>query len=184
MATQSLALAGLHLLVVEDEPDSRDLIVFVLENEGARVTAVGSAQEALLALEQSRFDIILCDLHLPDQDGCELLQQWREREAELGLKSILAMAVTGSLGEKDKQRAGTAGFSLHIPKPIDIEKLPQVIATVAKRHKSVTPPCTRNVLTGQSSIVRDTRSHRSDNLSARVEAVKFWSRPFGLISET
>jgi len=146
LTTQTLALAGLHLLIVEDEPDSRDLIVFVLEDEGAEITAVESAQEALLFLEQSRFDVILCDIHLPDQDGYELLQQWREREAELGLESILAIAVTGLLGEMDKQLAGTAGFSLHIPKPIDTEKLPQVIATVVKRRKS--PPRTINVLIG------------------------------------
>lgn len=121
--------------MVEDEPDNRDLIVFTLESEGATVTAVESAQAALEVLERLIPDVILCDIHLPDQDGCELLQQWRNREAELGLSAIPALAVTGSLGEDEKQKAGQAGFQIHIPKPIDVVRLPQVIATVAKRRR-------------------------------------------------
>lgn len=128
MFTPVQTLAGTHLVVVEDETDNRELLVFVLENEGAEVTAVESAQQALAVLEQVRPDVLLCDISLPGKDGCQLLREWREREAQLGLPPIPAIAVTAMVRELDKQYTLQAGFQLHISKPCDFEKLPRIIA--------------------------------------------------------
>lgn len=125
-----LDLTGNKFLVVEDDPDNRDLLMFVLQEEGAEVITAESAECALELLEQSQPDIILCDLTLPDRDGYSLIKQWRKREVELGLSPIPALALTGSVREQDQQRVCEAGFQLHVAKPFDIDQLLQIIAAV------------------------------------------------------
>ncbi|GAB4384864.1 MAG: hypothetical protein Kow00121_48950 [Elainellaceae cyanobacterium] len=114
MKFTDLNLTGTNLLVIEDEPDNRDLLVFILEGEGAVVRVAESAQQALEVLEQLKPDVILCDLNLPGQDGCLFMRQWRKREVELGLSPIPALALTALVREQDKQRVREAGFQLHI----------------------------------------------------------------------
>ena len=128
MSLYSQTLAGIHLLVVEDSPDNRDLLVFVLKNEGALVTAVGLAHEALLTLDRLKPDAILCDIRLPDGNGYELIREWREREKRLGLFPIPAIAVTVSVSEQDRQMAYDSGFQLYVTKPYDILSIPKSIA--------------------------------------------------------
>ena len=118
----------MNVLVVEDDIDNKDLLVFALEGEGATVTAVESAQEALEILEQIRPDVILCDIALPHENGYSFIKAWRIREAELGLIPISAIAVTALVQEQDKQNALAAGFDLHLSKPIDINEVFQSIA--------------------------------------------------------
>lgn len=125
-----LTLADTSLLVVEDDADNRDLLAFVLQNQGAKVIAVDSASAALEILEQVRPDAVLSDLSMPDRNGYSLIRDWRARETELGLSSIPFIAVTASAKDQDKQRALNTGFQLHISKPFDIEHLPQLVITV------------------------------------------------------
>lgn len=133
LSSQSPLLVSLQLLVVENDPDNRELLVFVLEAEGSKVTAVGTAQAALEVLEHVQLDAMVCELALPDKDGYCLLQQWRSREAELGFAPIPAIAVTSLVGRRNGHRALAAGFQLYLPKPFDVVQLPQTIVTTLAR---------------------------------------------------
>lgn len=126
------------MLVVEDDLDNKDLLVFALEAEGAQVTAVESAQQALEILEHTRPSIMLCDIALPGENGYSLIKSWREREAILGVTPIPAIAVTAFVRDQDKQNALAAGFDLHVSKPIDIDQVPQIITELIRSR--VTDP--------------------------------------------
>ncbi len=112
--------SGIKILVVEDEVDSRDILTIVLEQEGATLTPVCSAKQALEVFEQSDFDLIISDIGMPEMDGYSLLS--RIRELPQG-KNIPAIALTAYAGEIDRQHSLNAGFQEHISKPIDIPKL-------------------------------------------------------------
>ncbi|WOD41912.1 response regulator [Nodosilinea sp. E11] len=124
---------GLRVLFVDDEQDSRDLVTFLLEQQGATVTQVSSAQEALRELQQAEFDLLISDIGMPDMDGYALLRQIRARSPDQG-GDILAIAITAYAGESDQQQALAAGFQQHITKPIEPEILSQTISTLMQ-HK-------------------------------------------------
>ena len=107
-------LLGIQVLVVDDEADTRDLTSFVLEQSGAIVTALPSAREALEALTQGRFDLLISDIGMPDMDGYSLIRQIRQRG-----NAIPAVALTAYAGEVDHQQAIAAGFQTHIAKPVE-----------------------------------------------------------------
>jgi two-component system, chemotaxis family, CheB/CheR fusion protein len=109
-------LEGVRLLVVEDEADSRDLLVMVFEHCGAQVSTAASAREAMKVLEQATPDVLVCDVGLPGEDGHELIRKIRALEAEKGGR-IPAMALTAYAGPEDRQKALAAGFDTHVPKP-------------------------------------------------------------------
>ena len=124
-------LSGLHLLVVEDEADARDLLVFVLEQAGATVTAVGSAAEALRVLPHLALDVLISDIAMPDMDGYMLVQQIRAQVAQPGNSpGLKAVALTAYAGEIDHQRALAAGFQCHLSKPFEPAELVAAIATL------------------------------------------------------
>jgi signal transduction histidine kinase/ActR/RegA family two-component response regulator len=115
------SLAGALVLVVEDEKDSRDLLVAALAGVGADVVAVSSCSAALELLAASgdrRFDVLVSDIGMPEQDGYELMRRVRAlHPASAG--RIPAVAVTGYANADDRQRALAAGYQVHVPKPID-----------------------------------------------------------------
>ncbi|WP_228053959.1 response regulator [Nodosilinea sp. LEGE 07298] len=117
---------GLRVLFVDDERDSRELGTFLLEQQGAKVTQVGSASEALNQLQQAKFDLLISDIGMPDMDGYALLRHIRERSPDQS-GDILAIAITAYAGESDQQQALAAGFQQHITKPIEPETLLQTI---------------------------------------------------------
>lgn len=117
---QTLDLEGRKILLVEDEPDSRDLIVVILEGAGANLTAVASASEALNVLSRERFDVLVSDIGLPDMDGYRLLQQVRQVASEQVLPAI---ALTAYAGEINRQTALASGYQQHLSKPIEPEAL-------------------------------------------------------------
>ncbi len=84
MPISAKGLTELEVLVVDDDPDSRDLIVFVLEEDGAKVTAVSSALEALQALQQDKFSLLISDIGMPQMDGYMLMQEIRSWTPESG----------------------------------------------------------------------------------------------------
>jgi CheY-like chemotaxis protein len=111
------ALAGVRLLVVEDDADSRDMLVMVLEQAGATVSAVASAEEALVALERAVPDVLVSDIGLPGEDGHELIRKVRALEAKRGGR-IPALALTAYAGPEARGKALTAGFDLQVSKPV------------------------------------------------------------------
>lgn len=123
-------LAGVQVLVVDDEADSRDFVTFVLEEAGAIVTAVGSAFAALEVFT-SQIDILVSDIGMPGMDGYMLIQQIRALSIEQGGK-IPAIALTAYAGEFDLQKALVAGFQKHISKPVEPEQLIEAVTFAVK----------------------------------------------------
>ncbi|MHC5614334.1 MAG: hybrid sensor histidine kinase/response regulator [Nostoc sp.] len=122
LATNSLLLADVRVLVVEDDDDSRDFITFVLEQDGAFVIAVSSAFEALQTLAEVKLDVLVSDIGMPDMDGYMLIHQVRTWTAEQG-GEIPAIALTAFARNDDQQEALKAGFQLHLSKPLNPEEL-------------------------------------------------------------
>jgi PAS domain S-box-containing protein len=122
-------LAGLQVLLVDDDRDSRELVVFLLEQSEAKVTEASSAMEALDYLKQTKFDLIISDVGMPDMDGYTLVRQMREQYPNLN-GTIPAIAITAYASESDRQQALSAGFQHHISKPIEPELLMQAIQTL------------------------------------------------------
>ncbi|WP_292804565.1 PAS domain-containing hybrid sensor histidine kinase/response regulator [Nostoc sp. NMS7] len=135
LATNSLLLTGLRVLVVEDDDDSRDFITFVLEQDGAFVIAVSSAFEALQTLAEVKLDVLVSDIGMPDMDGYMLIHQVRTWTAEQG-GEIPAIALTAFARNDDQQEALKAGFQLHLSKPLNPEELIAAIVQLLETKMS------------------------------------------------
>ncbi|AVH69930.1 hybrid sensor histidine kinase/response regulator [Nostoc sp. 'Lobaria pulmonaria (5183) cyanobiont'] len=122
-------LNGVKILVVDDDTDTREFITFLLEQYGANVTAVTSANEALATLAQSLPDILLSDVGMPDVDGCMFMRQLRTLPPEQG-GQIRAIALTAYAGEINAQQVLKAGFNKHIAKPVEPSELVDAIANL------------------------------------------------------
>jgi PAS domain S-box-containing protein len=125
-------LAGLKVLVVDDQPDARDLVQRVLQDCGARVMTAASADEALVLVERERPDVLVSDIGMPDADGYELLRRVRARSPEQGGR-VPAIALTAFARSEDRTRALRAGFLVHVSKPVDPSELVATVASVAGR---------------------------------------------------
>lgn len=130
--SESSLLADTQVLVVDDEPDIRDLITFILQDYGVEVTAVASAQEALQALSESIPDVLISDIGMPKTDGYMLMREVRSRSPQQG-GSVPAIALTAYAGEMNQQQALAAGFQMHISKPVDPDVLLKAIADLIKQ---------------------------------------------------
>ena len=131
---QSLDLNGIKLLVVDDDASAREYFTFLLELHGANVTAVASAGEAFAALTESKPDVLLSDIGMPEVDGYMLIQQVRTLPPEQG-GQIRAIALTAYAGEINYQQALSAGFQRHISKPVEPAKLIEVIANLVRQSE-------------------------------------------------
>ncbi|MBD1834463.1 PAS domain S-box protein [Cyanobacteria bacterium FACHB-472] len=120
-------LNGIQVLVVDDEPDSREFVAFVLELAGAKVMTAATAAEALTMLMRSKPTVLLSDIGMPDMDGYMLMQQVRALPAEQG-GQVRAIALTAYAGDFNQQQALQAGFQQHLSKPIEPEKLVTAIS--------------------------------------------------------
>ncbi|MEG4302992.1 PAS domain-containing protein [Microcoleus sp. D3_18a_C4] len=129
---QSFNLSGIKVLAVDDDADALDLVVFLLEDCGASVTAVSNAADALAVLTESVPDLLLSDIGMPDTNGYLLLWQVRALPPDKG-GLVPAIALTAYAGEIDYQQALAAGFGRHISKPLDPDKLVQAIWEVVDR---------------------------------------------------
>jgi CheY-like chemotaxis protein len=127
-------LAHVRVLLIDDETDARDLSAAVLEQCGASVKAVASGSEAITALLQTPRTqiphVIVSDLGMPTEDGYQLIKRIRALDTELG--RIPAVAVTGYATSDDVNRALTAGFQLHISKPMDPAAFVAAVAELAR----------------------------------------------------
>ncbi|MEA5452665.1 PAS domain S-box protein [Leptolyngbya sp. CCNP1308] len=123
-------LQNIHVLIVEDDADSRDLITTTLQQLGAQVTALPSAAAAITALSQMKPDILISDIGMPGMDGYMLMQQIR---AVTRTQQIPAIALTSYTSEIDQQKVLAAGFQKHLPKPMESAQLVEAIATLVQR---------------------------------------------------
>jgi CheY-like chemotaxis protein len=127
----SFDLNGIKVLVVDDEPDSREFVAFVLEQAGATVLTATTAAEALTMLIRSKPTVLLSDIGMPEMDGYMLMQQVRALPPEQG-GQVRAIALTAYAGDFNQQQALQAGFQQHVSKPIEPERLIQVISSLVK----------------------------------------------------
>jgi signal transduction histidine kinase len=125
-------LRGVSVLVVEDEEDTRELLITALEQCGAEVIAVSSAAEALERLDERPPDVLVSDLAMPGEDGYALIRKVRARPAERGGR-VPAAALTAYARAEDRVRSLAAGFQMHVPKPIDPADLVSMVAALAGR---------------------------------------------------
>lgn len=126
------SLEGLKVLVVDDEPDTRELIREALKECGSEVITSGSVEEALVALEEHKPDILISDLGMPDEDGYSLISKIRALPSERG-GHIPAAALTAYARAEDRMRVLRSGFQFHLPKPVDSAELVTVVASLAGR---------------------------------------------------
>ena len=125
-------LAGLRVMIVEDEEDTRELLVTALEQCGADVAAFATVAEALDAFELRSPDVLLSDLGVPGEDGYSLIRKVRSRPASLG-GDVPAAALTAYVRAEDRRQALAAGFQAHLAKPIDPSDLVATVARLAGR---------------------------------------------------
>ena len=124
------SLAGLRLLIVDDEADAREVMRFMLERGGAQVRIADSAAQALDAIREERPDLLISDIGMPVEDGYVLVRRLRAMEEGLG-RRLPAIALTAYASEEDTRRAFTAGFDAHLSKPVDPARLIDIAAGLA-----------------------------------------------------
>jgi signal transduction histidine kinase/ActR/RegA family two-component response regulator len=122
-------LDGVSVLVVDDEPDSNEMVSALLAAQGAEVRVAGSAEQALAILERWRPDVLISDIGMPEQDGYALIRRVRARSPEEGGRTP-ALALTAYARVADRVQALNAGFQAHVVKPVDPEELVAVVAAV------------------------------------------------------
>jgi CheY-like chemotaxis protein len=120
-------LSGLNALVVEDDPDSSELVATILRRFGADVTCVATVHAALGALADRRPDVLVSDIGLPDADGLTLIRQIRKTQE---LAALPAIALSAYASRRDISQALEAGFQAYLAKPIEPNQLGKVIADV------------------------------------------------------
>lgn len=137
-AQQVPSLAGLHILIVDDEVDSLEMMQYALELAGAEVGIAGSVREAIAMLTASPdyYDVLLADIGMPDEDGFALIRQVREREAITGGRIIPAIAITAYVSKHEQQQAIDAGFQQHLAKPFEPTQLLWMVANHFNRAVS------------------------------------------------
>nr|WP_236519021.1 ATP-binding protein [Sandaracinus amylolyticus] len=126
--TRVAELAGLRVLLVEDEPDTRDVLRAILEHCGMSVIAASSAEEALAAFDEARPEVLVSDIGMPGTDGYELMRTLRRRDDERA-RHVPALALTAFASDGDRRRAIDAGFQQHLSKPVEPAEL---IASLAR----------------------------------------------------
>ena len=124
-------LRGLRVLVVDDEPDARELIGQLLREHGAQVDVAASAAEALLALQRIRPDLLLSDIGLPGRDGYQLMREVRALAPEQGGRTP-AIALTAFARSEDRACALLAGYQMHVSKPIEVHELLAAVASLGR----------------------------------------------------
>jgi signal transduction histidine kinase/ActR/RegA family two-component response regulator len=127
------SLAGVRVLVVDDEKDTRDVVSAVLGQQGAEVAAASSVDEALAHLSSSIPDVLLADIGMPDEDGYSLMRRIRALPASRG-GTVPAAALTAYARAEDRMQALLAGFQIHVPKPVQPGELIRVVAALAARR--------------------------------------------------
>ncbi|MCT7969100.1 ATP-binding protein [Laspinema sp. D1] len=130
LSSQLWALDGLQVLVVDDDPDTGDLMEAMLTDYGVRVQVVTSVSEAIALMDQFKFDVLVSDIGMPGEDGYHLIHQIRQYEGDSN-SHIPAIALTAFASEEDRAQSLLAGFQKHLPKPVEAAQLAKVLAQLA-----------------------------------------------------
>jgi CheY-like chemotaxis protein len=130
-----------RILVIEDNADNRELMSYLLTAHGHDIESAADGELALAALTGNRFDLIICDVHLPKVDGLQIVATVKSTDA---LRSVPIVAVTALAMVGDRERLLAAGFDAYVPKPIDPEsfvaQVGQCLAQGARRSESADMP--------------------------------------------
>jgi signal transduction histidine kinase/CheY-like chemotaxis protein len=126
------SLAGVRVLLVDNDADARELITMMLAEGGAEVRTAASATEALAACDEWRPDVLISNIGMPGEDGYTLMKKLRARESERG-GHIPAIALTAYGRQEDRLRALSVGYESHVPKPVEPAELLVVVASLTDR---------------------------------------------------
>jgi CheY-like chemotaxis protein len=129
-AWEEVSFDGLRILVVEDEPDTRDFLKRLLEGRGAEVLVAASVEEALRLFRSASPDLLISDIGLPELDGYDLMRMVRA-EPSGGAHTMPAIAVTAYARPEDRMRALRSGYQTHISKPVEPAELLAAVASLA-----------------------------------------------------
>jgi PAS domain S-box-containing protein len=125
-------LSGLHILLVDDEADSRELLSLVLSSCGADIITASTAPEAFGLIQRQQFDVIISDIGMPDEDGFAFIGKVRKLSAEQG-GNVPAIALTAYARMEDRIQSLRSGFQMHISKPVEPSELIVVVANLTGR---------------------------------------------------
>ncbi len=131
-SAEQLNLSGLRVLVVDDEPDARAIVSRLLEESFADVITADSADAAMTALRQQRPHILVSDISMPHKDGYDLIRTIRDLPAEEGGQTP-ALALTAFARSEDQEQTRSAGYQLHMAKPVEPRQLITAIANLARK---------------------------------------------------
>ena len=131
---EKVRLDGIHILLVEDDDDSRKLLGTMLKQHGAEVTSASSSADAFRLLSERIPDVIVSDIGMPEEDGYELIRRIRALPVGKG-NHIPAIALTGYATRKDRARSLAAGYHAHLAKPVEQRDLVAAIASLVRDHR-------------------------------------------------
>jgi CheY-like chemotaxis protein len=136
MRNKGQSLKGLNILLAEDNLVNQKVATRLLEKRGHRVTLAATGEEALAALAQQSFDLVLMDVHMPGTDGIQATLRIREREKLTGLhQTVIAMTALAMKGDRD--RCIASGMDGYLSKPIDLQQLDDVLAVYTTDAREV-----------------------------------------------
>ena len=125
---------GCQILLADDNQDAVDSLALLLELEGYSVMVANTGQEALSLARQNRPEVAVLDIGMPDMTGYQVARAIRQMEEK---RSMYLIAITGWGQAEDKERASTAGFDLHLTKPVDLDRLQELLRDLTQRRKGV-----------------------------------------------
>ncbi len=131
-------IAGLKVLVVDDDPDARALVKRLLDDCNAVVVTASSAAEAFETLEIELPDVLVSDIGMPEEDGYSFIKRVRKLGAGKG-GDIPALALTAYARAEDRMLAIRSGFQMHIPKPVESAELITMVASLTRRMRMAGP---------------------------------------------
>jgi len=131
-------LSGVKVLMVDDEPDARDIVAVLLRRAGAHVTTAESAKQALELLPNLRPDVLVSDLGMPGEDGLTLMRSVRRLSPAQGADTP-SMALSAFVRPEDRRAALLAGFQRHLAKPVDPSEFVLSVASLAGRMRPDSP---------------------------------------------
>ncbi|OLE54837.1 MAG: hypothetical protein AUG51_05700 [Acidobacteria bacterium 13_1_20CM_3_53_8] len=135
---ESASLAGVRVLVVDNERDARAMIHAGLEEYGAQVHEAASVTEALEILAREKIDVLVSDIGMPVRDGYEMIRLVRGIEAKDGVQTLPAIALTAYTGEEAVRLSLSAGYQMHMAKPVELNKLAEAVAQMKSKDEEET----------------------------------------------